>query len=91
MVAWIQGISNADFCQYLGSQSIDGAKKLVFQIIEGTGEVYDFQTNLKQQFTWGPEFKIAKCPYAQVVCSNGSKILVVTDVDGELRMLNLQI
>ncbi|KAJ5641415.1 hypothetical protein N7490_005415 [Penicillium lividum] len=72
-----------------GVQFIDDGKKLVFQILEETVEVYDFETNLKQQFTRGPGIKIAKCPAAEVVCSHDSKFLVVGDFDGELRMWNL--
>jgi WD40 repeat protein len=70
-------------------QFVDGGRKLMFQINEGTVEVYDFETNLKQQFTRRPEDKIEKCPVSNMVCSADSRLLVVPDVDGFLRFWDL--
>ncbi|KAK6824375.1 hypothetical protein RU639_005215 [Aspergillus parasiticus] len=70
-------------------QFIDGGRKLVFQIREGTVEVYDFERNLKQQFTRGVEDKIDRCPVSEMVCSGDSKFVVVPDMDGSLRIWDL--
>lgn len=71
-----------------GIQFIEGGQKLIFRILEGTVEVYDFKTNLKQQFTRREEDKISKCPISEMVCSGGST-LVVPDADGVLRFWSL--
>ncbi|KAB8217260.1 hypothetical protein BDV33DRAFT_177447 [Aspergillus novoparasiticus] len=70
-------------------QFVDGGRKLVFQIREGTVEVYDFESNLKQQFTRGVEDKIDTCPVSEMVCSWDSKFVVVPDMDGFLRIWDL--
>jgi WD40 repeat protein len=70
-------------------QFLDEGKKLAFLVIKGTVEVYDFETNLKQQFTRDPKVKIAKCPRAEVVCSHDSKFKIVADVDEEIRIWNI--
>lgn len=70
-------------------QFVDGGRKLVFQIREGTVEVYDFESNLKQQFTRGVGVKIDKCPISEMVCSSDSKFVVVPDMDGFLRIWDL--
>ncbi|KAE8412357.1 WD40-repeat-containing domain protein [Aspergillus pseudocaelatus] len=64
-------------------------RKLVFQIREGTVEVYDFESNLKQQFTRGVEDKMDRCPVSEMVCSGDSKFIVVPDMDGSLRIWDL--
>ncbi|OJJ67617.1 hypothetical protein ASPBRDRAFT_660900 [Aspergillus brasiliensis CBS 101740] len=63
--------------------------KLIFRILEGTVEVYDMKTNLKNQFTRGPEDKISSCPRGETVCSRDAKLLIVPDVDGALRFWKL--
>ncbi|GKZ32327.1 hypothetical protein AbraIFM66950_001643 [Aspergillus brasiliensis] len=63
--------------------------KLIFRILEGTVEVYDVKTNLKKQFTWGPDDKISSCPRGETVCSRDAKLLIVPDVDGALRFWRL--
>ncbi|KAE8157664.1 hypothetical protein BDV40DRAFT_308510 [Aspergillus tamarii] len=70
-------------------QFVDCGRKLVFQIREGTVEVYDFESNLKQQFTRGVENKIDRCPVPEIVCSGDSKFIVVPDMDGSLRIWDL--
>lgn len=70
-------------------QFVDGGRKLVFQIREGTVEVYDFESNLKQQFTRRVEDKIDTCPVSEMVCSWDSKFVVVPDMDGFLRIWDL--
>ncbi|KAL3264390.1 hypothetical protein ABHI18_000798 [Aspergillus niger] len=63
--------------------------KLIFRILEGTVEVYDMATNLKQQFTRGPDAKISRCPRGEMVCSRDSKLLIIPDSDGTLRFWRL--
>ncbi|PWY67049.1 WD40 repeat-like protein [Aspergillus eucalypticola CBS 122712] len=58
--------------------------KLIFRILEGTVEVYNLATNLKQQFTRGPDTKISRCPRGEMVCSRDSKLLIIPDSDGNL-------
>ncbi|KAF5855205.1 hypothetical protein ETB97_009674 [Aspergillus alliaceus] len=70
-------------------QFVDCGRKLAFQIREGTVEVYDFESNLKQQFTRGVEDKIDRCPTSEMVCSGDSKFVVVPDMDGSLRIWDL--
>ncbi|KAJ5165959.1 hypothetical protein N7492_006255 [Penicillium capsulatum] len=72
-----------------GVQFVDGARKLLFQIADGTVEVYDFERNLKQQFTRGPEDRIGGFPLAEMVCSVDSRLMVVPDADGSLRVWDL--
>lgn len=77
------------FAVIQGVQFADGGQKLMFQINEGTVEVYDFESNLKQQFTRRAGDKIEKCPGSKMVCSGDSRLLVVPDVDGVLRLWDL--
>lgn len=77
------------FATTRAAQFVDAGRKLIFQIREGTVEVYDFESNLKQQFTRGPEDKIDNCPISQMVCSSDSKFVVVPDMDGCLRIWDL--
>lgn len=74
------------FAVIRGVQFVDGGRKLMFQISDGTVEVYDFESNLKQQFTRRAEDKIASCPGSKMICSGNSRLLVVPDVDGVLRL-----
>ncbi|RHZ57688.1 WD40 repeat domain-containing protein [Aspergillus thermomutatus] len=78
-----------DYATIEGVRFIDGGQKLMFRILEGTVEVYDFKTNTKQQFTRSADDKIAKCPRGEMVCSKDSRLLVVPDVDGALRLWSL--
>lgn len=77
------------FASIQGVQFVHGGRKLMFQIREGTVEVYDFETNLKQQFTRCAEDKIERFPDSEMVCSGHSGLLVVPDVDGVLRIWDL--
>ncbi|KAL5362167.1 WD40-repeat-containing domain protein [Aspergillus floccosus] len=70
-------------------QFVDGGRKLMFQIREGTVEVYDFESNLKQQFTRGMENKVDSCAVSEIVCSRDSKFVVVPDMDRFLRIWDL--
>lgn len=70
-------------------QFLDGGRMLVFRTSEGTVEIYDFESNLKQQFTRSEEDKIDKFPVSGVVVSNDSRFLVVPDADGILRLWDL--
>lgn len=70
-------------------QFLDGGRMLVFRTSEGTVEIYDFESNLKQQFTRREEDKIDKFPVSGVVVSNDSRFLVVPDADGILRLWDL--
>ena len=70
-------------------QFIEGGRKLVFQLREGTVELYDFESNLKQQFTREVGDRIDRCPVSEMVCSRDSKFIVVPDVDGYLRIWDL--
>ncbi|RAK86745.1 WD40 repeat-like protein [Aspergillus costaricaensis CBS 115574] len=63
--------------------------KLIFRILEGTVEIYNLATNLKQQFTRGPDTKISRCPRGEMVCSRDSKLLIIPDSDGTLRFWRL--
>lgn len=87
----LEGYMMQSFATIGGVQFIDGGRKLLFRILEGTVEMYDFESNLKQQFTRGPEDTVTSCPRGETVCSADSKILVVPDADGALRLWNLQI
>lgn len=77
------------FATVRGVQFVDGGRRLMFQINEGTVEVYHFESNLKQQFTRRAEDKMEKCPRSEMVCSGDSRLLVVPDVDGVLRLWDL--
>lgn len=70
-------------------QFVDGGRKLIFRITEGTVEMYDFESNTKQQFTRRTEDKIERCPGSGIVCSSDSRFLVVPDVDDVLRLWDL--
>jgi WD40 repeat protein len=70
-------------------QFVDGGRKLIFQISEGTVELYDFESNLKKQFTRRAEDKVDTFPRSEMVCSGDSRLLVVLDVDGVLRLWDL--
>ncbi|CAG8125566.1 unnamed protein product [Penicillium salamii] len=70
-------------------QFVDGGRNLIFQINEGTVEVYDFESNTKKQFTRRVEDKIDKFPRSEMVCSGDSRLLVVPDADGVLRLWDL--
>jgi WD40 repeat protein len=72
-------------------QFIDGGRKLLFRILEGTVKVYDFETNLKEQFTRRKEDVITTCLRGEVACSADGRTLVVSDVDGVLRLWNLRV
>ncbi|KAJ5084121.1 hypothetical protein NUU61_008700 [Penicillium alfredii] len=77
------------FASIGGVRFLDGGRKLIFQIREGTVEIYDFETNLKQQLTRGAEDQIDQCPNSEVVCSADSRLIVVPDGDGVLRVWDL--
>lgn len=77
------------FSTIRGVQFVDDGRKIMFQISEGTVEVYSFESNLKQQFTRRVEDKIERCPRPGMVCSSDSKLLVVPDEDGVLRLWDL--
>ncbi|KAJ9273208.1 hypothetical protein DTO212C5_793 [Paecilomyces variotii] len=62
-------------------------RKLIFQISEGTVNVYDFETNLKQQFTRRAQDKIEKFPRAEMVASE--RLAIVPDSDGTIRFWDL--
>ena len=79
------------FAHVRGLQFVDGGRKLMFQLVGGTVEVYDFESNTKQQFTRKAEDQIEKSPYARVVCSADSKLLVIPDADGSLRLWDLRL
>lgn len=70
-------------------QFVDGGRKLIFQINEGTVELYDFESNIKKQFTRRAEDKVDRFPRSEMVCSGDSSLLVVPDVDGVLRLWDL--
>ncbi|CAG8948519.1 unnamed protein product [Penicillium salamii] len=70
-------------------QFVDGGRKLIFQINEGTVELYDFESNTKKQFTRRVEDHIDKFPRSEMVCSGDSRLLVVPDADGVLRLWDL--
>ncbi|KAJ5203549.1 hypothetical protein N7449_005628 [Penicillium cf. viridicatum] len=70
-------------------QFVDGGRKLIFQINEGTVELYDFESNLKKQFTRRAEDKVDTFPRSEMVCSGDSRLLVVPDVDEVLRLWDL--
>lgn len=72
-----------------GVQFVDEGRKLMFQIAEGTVEVYDFESNLKRQFTRRPEDQIERFQPSEIVCSRDSRLLVVPDADGNLRLWDL--
>lgn len=77
------------FAMIRGVQFVDSGRKLIFQINEGTVEVYHFESNLKQQFTRRAEDRIEECPGSGMVCSGDSRLLVVPDADGVLRLWDL--
>ncbi|OKL64521.1 hypothetical protein UA08_00819 [Talaromyces atroroseus] len=85
---WRLGFDNnmmRRFAYIRGVQFVDGGRKLMFQILDGTVEVYDFQSNLKKQFTRRAEDKIDEYHIPQMVCSDLG-LLVVPDGDGVLRL-----
>jgi hypothetical protein len=69
---------------------MDEGRKLVFRIREGTVEIYDFESNLKQQFTWRSEDNIQQCIWGYMACSGDGKLMVVPEADGFLRIWNLR-
>lgn len=70
-------------------QFVDGGRKLIFQINEGTVELYDFERNLKKQFTRRAEDNVDGFSRSEMACSHDSKLLVVPDADGILRLWEL--
>lgn len=76
------------FATVRGVQFVDGGRRLVFRVNEGTTEVYDFETNLKLQFTRRPGDRIERCSISGLTCSSDSRFLVVPD-DGVLRLWDL--
>lgn len=62
----------------------------MFRIIEGTLESYDFETNLKQQFTRGPDDRITQSPRGDMVCAGDSRLLAVPDADGVIRLWSVE-
>ncbi|OJJ73693.1 hypothetical protein ASPBRDRAFT_41393 [Aspergillus brasiliensis CBS 101740] len=70
-------------------QFVDEGKKLVFRTQEGTVETYDFESNLKQQFTRRAEDKIDTSPLGKMAVSRDARLLVVPDADGVLRLWGL--
>lgn len=60
---------------------------LIFQLNEGTVEMYDFKNNSKKQFSRSPTDKIERFPRAEKARS--AKVLVVPDKDGLLRFWDL--
>lgn len=87
MVSEIQYFIIQEFATIAGVQFV--GNKLFFQLLEGTVEVYDLYTTLKQQNTRGPENNISMCPRGETVCSNNLKLLIVPDVDRTLRFWRL--
>jgi WD40 repeat protein len=75
-----------DFASLSGVQFVDGGRKLMFQISDGTVEIYDFQSNLKKQFTRRAEDKIEEIPRSEMVCSGNLGLLVIPDGDNVLRL-----
>jgi WD40 repeat protein len=77
------------FAMVLKVQFVDGGRKLIFQINEGTVELYDFESNVKKQFTRRADDQVDRFPRSKMLCSNDSSLLVVPDVDRVLRLWNL--
>ena len=77
------------FVAVRGVQFVDGGRKLVSRVSEGSVQVYDFESNLKQQFTRRKEDKIEKFSDSKAVVSSDSTFLVVLDADGVLRLWDL--
>jgi WD40 repeat protein len=63
--------------------------KLVFQSTEGTVEVYDFESNLKMQFTRGPEDRVDSMVCDSMRPSHNGNFLVSRDADNMVRFWNL--
>lgn len=92
MMCWCLGFEDRMmrlFATVRGVQFVDGGRRLVFRVSEGTTEVYDFETNLKMQFTRRAGDHIEQCPVSGVACSSDSRFLVVADADGVLRLWGL--
>lgn len=60
--------------------------KLIFQTTEGTTEVYDFESNLKSQFTRKTEDELDSMVYASLEVSHNGKFLVSGDADKTVRI-----
>ena len=78
----MKALLSAEFVQFVGW-------KLLFKTSEGTVEVYDFETNLKSQFTRGPEDKVSYMVYAGIRVSHDGKFFISKDADDALRFWNL--
>jgi WD40 repeat protein len=63
--------------------------KLVFKTTEGTVEVYDFESNLKMQFTRGPQDKVNSMVYDSMSVSHDGKFVISRDADNIVRFWNL--
>jgi len=78
----MKGFLSTECVQFVGS-------KLIFKTTEGTIEVYDFDTNLKSQFTRGPKDNVDSMIHAGLRVSHNGKFLVSKDADESLRFWKL--
>ena len=60
------------------------------RISEGTIEVYDFNTNSKQQFSRRKENQVHGMPVSGFCCSLDSSMLVVLEADNTMRFWNIK-
>ena len=71
-------------------QFVAGGQKLAIRISEGTIEVYDFNTNSKQQFSRRKENQVHGMPVSGFCCSSDSSMLVVLEADNTMRFWNIK-
>lgn len=73
-----------------GVQFVDGGRRLLFRVNEGTAEVYDFESNCKLQFARRAGDRIERFPVSPgVVCLRDSRVLVIADADRVLRLWDI--
>lgn len=68
---------------------IAGGRQLAIRLSEGTTEVYDFSTNLKQQFIRRNGNQVHTMPHSGACYSSDSSLLVVSEADNAIRFWNL--
>ena len=78
----MKGYLATDCVQFVGS-------KLIFKTTEGTIELYDFNRNLKSQFTGGPEDKVDSTVCDGLKVSHDGSFLVSVDADKAVRFWKL--
>ncbi|GAD91439.1 F-box and wd40 domain protein [Paecilomyces variotii No. 5] len=62
-------------------------QKLIFQVNEGPVNVYNIETNLKQQFSRRAQDKAERFPRAEMACSK--RLVIIPETEGSLRFWDL--